>query len=473
MRKKIVSGFLWKFGEQISSQLVSFVLSIILARLLTPEDYGVVALINVFILIANVFVVSGFGAALIQKENSDETDFSTMFYLSELMSIIIYAIIFILAPLISKFYANPAMTLILRVFALQLPISAFNGIQQAYISKHLMFRKVFVSTTISAILSGIIGVIFAYNGFGVWALIGQYLSNTVIISMTLALQVKWHPQLKFSWKAGKPLVDYGWKILVTSLLGQFFNELRSLILGKVYTTSELAYYNRGLQFPELFSNNVNNSISGVLFPVLSEYGNDFVKVKFGLRRAIRMSTFVLMPILFGLMVTSREIILLLLTEKWIKVVPFMQILCLSCLFDTVSNENIQALKAIGKSDTLLKLELIKKPIYLILLIVGIKVNIFAVAVTMVVYNIIAVFINMAPNQKFLNYSFKEQLQDMLPALFASILMSTVVYVIGRHISSYIFAVLVIKVLCGILTYLMIAFVFRMKALKEILKYKSA
>lgn len=473
MRKKIVSGFLWKFGEQISSQLVSFILSIILARLLTPEDYGVVALINIFILIANVFVVSGFGAALIQKENSDETDFSTMFYLSEIMSVIIYVIIYILAPLIAKFYANPAMTLILRIFALQLPISAFNGIQQAYISKHLMFKKVFVSTTISAILSGIIGVIFAYNGFGVWALIGQYLSNTVIISMTLALQVKWYPQLKFSWKAGKPLVDYGWKILVTSLLGQFFNELRSLILGKVYTTSELAYYNRGLQFPELFSNNVNNTISGVLFPVLSEYGNDFARVKFGLRRAIRMSTFILMPILFGLIVTSREIILLLLTEKWIKAVPFMQILCLSCIFDTVSNENTQALKAIGKSDTLLKLELVKKPIYLILLIVGIEINIFAVAVTMVVYNIIAVFINMAPNRKFLNYSFKEQLQDMLPALFASILMSIIVYAIGRHISLHVFATLVIKVLCGILIYLMIAFVFRMKALKEILDYKSA
>ena len=471
MRKKVVSGFFWKFGEQISSQLISFILSIILARLLTPNDYGVVALVNVFIVIANVFVTSGFGTALIQKENSDETDFSTIFYLSELMSIIIYLIIFVSAPLISKFYNNYAMILILRVFALQLPISAFNGIQQAYISKYLMFRKVFISTTISAILSGIIGVIMAYIGLGVWALIGQYLSNTIIVSLALALQINWHPQLKFSWQSGKPLINFGWKILAASLLGQFFNQLRSLILGKVYATSNLAYYNRGLRFPELISENVNSTISGVLFPVLSEYGNNLLRVKEGLRRSIRMSTFILMPLLFGLMVTSKEIILLLLTVKWIKAVPFMQILCLSCVFDTVSNENIQALKAIGRSDILLKLEFIKKPVYLALLILGIKLNVFAVAVTMALYNVIAVFINMTPNRKFLNYSFREQLQDMIPALLASITMSTMTYCVG-YLRIPVILSFILKILCGVICYVSIAVIFRMKALKEILRYKN-
>ena len=244
MKGKIVTGFFWKFGEQVSSQLVSFILSIILARLLTPNDYGVVALVNVFIILANVFVTSGFGTALIQKENSNEVDFSTIFYLSEAVSIIVYAIIFFLAPFIANFYKNSEMTLILRVFALQLPISAFNSIQQAYISKHIMFKKVFVSTTISAILSGLIGIFMAYSDFGVWALIGQYLSNTIIVSITLALQISWRPKLIFSWEAGKPLISFGWKILATSLLGEFFNQLRSLILGKVYTASDLAYYNR-------------------------------------------------------------------------------------------------------------------------------------------------------------------------------------------------------------------------------------
>ncbi|HIS17277.1 MAG TPA: lipopolysaccharide biosynthesis protein [Candidatus Coprovivens excrementavium] len=471
MKGKIVTGFFWKFGEQVSSQLVSFILSIILARLLTPNDYGVVALVNVFIILANVFVTSGFGTALIQKENSNEVDFSTIFYLSEAVSIIVYAIIFFLAPFIANFYKNSEMTLILRVFALQLPISAFNSIQQAYISKHIMFKKVFVSTTISAILSGLIGIFMAYSDFGVWALIGQYLSNTIIVSITLALQISWRPKLIFSWKAGKPLISFGWKILATSLLGEFFNQLRSLILGKVYTASDLAYYNRGLRFPELVSNNVNNTISGVLFPVLSKYGNDFDKVKTGLRRAIRMSTFILMPLLFGMMMTSKEIILLLLTKKWIAAVPYMQILCMSCIFDTVSNENIQALKSIGRSDALLKLEILKKPIYLFLLLLGIKISVMVMAETMVIYNVIAVLINMSPNRKFLNYSFIEQVQDILPAFLASSFMSVIVYLVGSF-SLSIGISFIIKVVCGVLSYLLIAILFRMQALKEIMKYRA-
>lgn len=471
MKNKVVNGFFWKFGEQVSSQLVSFILSIILARLLTPNDYGVVALVNIFILIANVFVTSGFGTALIQKEDSDETDFSTIFYLSELMSILVYFLVFAIAPFVANFYNNSRMTLILRVFALQLPLSAFNGIQQAYISKHLMFKKVFVSTTISSILSGVIGICLAYAGFGVWALVSQYLSNTIIISITLALQISWHPQLKFSWNAGRPLINYGWKILAVSLLGQFFNQLRSLILGKVYSSADLAYYNRGLRFPELISENVNNTISGVLFPVLSEYGNDFYRVKNGLRKSIRMSTFILMPLLFGLIVTSKEVVLLLLTSKWLKSVPFMQILCLSCIFDTVSNENIQALKAIGKSDVLLRLEFIKKPVYLVFLILGMKINVFAVAATMSLYNVVAVLINMSPNRRLLHYSYREQLGDMLPALFASATMAILVYLVGNlHFS--VFLTLIVKIVCGALAYLFIAIVFKMRALSEILNYKQ-
>ncbi|MEE6635745.1 lipopolysaccharide biosynthesis protein [Limosilactobacillus pontis] len=471
MRKKIVTGFFWKFGEQISSQLVSFVLSIILARLLTPNDYGVVALVNVFIILANVFVTSGFGTSLIQKENSDELDFSTIFYLSELTSIFIYVVIFFVAPFIADFYKNPEMTLILRVFALQLPISAFNSIQQAYISKHIMFKKVFVSTTISAILSGIIGIAMAYSGFGVWALIGQYISNTIIISITLAMQISWRPRLMFSWSAGKPLLSFGWKMLATSLLGEFFNQLRSLILGKVYTASDLAYYNRGLRFPELVSNNVNNTISSVLFPVLSEYGNNLEKVKEGLRHAIRMSTFILMPLLFGMMITSKEIILLLLTKKWISAVPFMQILCMSCVFDTVSNENIQALKAIGRSDILLKLEILKKPIYLLLLLLGLRISVMAMAETMVIYNILAVLINMSPNRKLLSYSFTEQIQDMVPAFIASIAMSIIVSFVSKLDLSIGIAFLV-KVILGVSSYVLIAVIFRIKAFKEIIVYRT-
>lgn len=468
MKRKVITGFLWKFGEQVSSQLVTFILSIFLARLLSPKDYGVVALVNVFIVLADVFVTSGFGTSLIQKKDSDETDFSTIFYLSELMSIIIYVIIFFLAPLISKFYNNESLTIILRVFALRLPLSAFNGIQQAYISKHLIFKKVFISTTIATILSGIVGIIMAFFGFGVWSLIGQYLSNTVFISITLAAQIKWYPKLKFSWNAGKPLLSFGWKILATDLLGNFFNQLRSLILGKVYTTADLAYYNRGQKFPDLVASNVDSTVATVLFPTLSEYNHDLEKVKSVTRRSIRLSTFIIFPLLFGLAATSKPIILLLLTKKWIAAVPLMQILCFSDIFDTVSNTNIQAIKAVGRSDILLKLEFIKKPIYLVLLIIGMMINVYMVAYTMVIYNVIAVLINMSPNRKIIGYSFKEQVSDILPAWLNSFFMFLVVYYIGSVLNFPIIFNLLIQVFVGIIIYVTLAVVFKMSSLKEVL-----
>lgn len=468
MKNKAVSGFFWKFGEQISSQLVTFVLSIVLARLLTPKDYGVVALVNIFITIANVFVTSGFGTALVQKKSPNETDFSTVFYMSEGMSFLAYLVIFFIAPFVAKFYNNSELIPILRVFALTLPLSAFNGIQQAYISKHLMFKKVFISTTVSAILSGIIGVVMAYLGFGVWALVGQSLSNVIIVSIVLFSEIKWYPKNKFSWEAGKPLLSFGWKMLATDLLATFFNQLRSLLLGKTYTTSELAYYNRGLRFPELISDNVNGTVSSVLFPVLANYGDDHVKIKEGLRRAIKASTFILMPLLFGMMGTTKQIVLLLLTEKWVRVIPYMQILCMSCIFDSVSNENMQALKAIGRSDSLLKLEFVKKPLYLILLLIGMRISVYALAVTQVIYNILAVWINMAPNRKFLNYTFKEQLEDMIPALLNSIIMFEIVYGIGNILKTSLLLTFIIQVLVGMAVYLIIAVVFKMSALKDVL-----
>lgn len=469
MKRKVLIGFFWKFGEQLSSQMVSFVLSIILARLLSPTDYGVVALVNVFIVIADVFVTSGFGTSLIQKKDSDETDFSTIFYLSEIVSIIIYLLIFISAPWIAKFYNNSQLTLILRVFALKLPLSAFNGIQQAYISKHLMFEKVFVSTTIAAILSGIIGISMAYLDCGVWSLIGQYLSNTIFISVTLAAQIKWYPKWRFSWKAGKPLLDFGWKMLATDLLGQIFNQLRSLILGKVYTSADLAYYNRGQRFPDLVSTNIDGTLSTVLFPTMSKYNDDLNEIKKITRKSIRTSTFVIMPLLFGMAATSRPIVLLLLTKKWIATVPLMQILCFSDAFDTVSNTNMQALKAVGRSDILLKLELIKKPIYLFLLVIGIKISIYAVAYTMVVYNILAVLINMAPNRKLLNYSFIEQLSDILPALLNSILMYCVVMLSAYIIKAPLLVIFILQIFIGISTYIFMANIFKMDAFNGIIK----
>lgn len=462
MKNKIFSGFFWKFNEQISSQIVTFILSIVLARILTPKDYGTVALINVFITLADVFVTSGFGSALIQKRDADDVDFSTMFYISEIFSIVIYLILFFIAPYISIFYNNADLTLIIRVLALKLPLSAFNAIQQAYVSKKMLFKKIFISTTVSSIISGLVGIIIAYLGFGVWALVVQYILNTIIISIALFVQLDWHPQLKFSWSSGKPLLDYGWKIVATSFMGNFFNQLRTLLLGKMYTPAELAFYNRGQKFPDLVSQNIDGTISTVLFPAISEFNDDLQKVKKMIRRSLRVSTFIIMPIMFGMAATSKPIILMLLTDKWIDSVPYMQYLCIAGAFGTISNTNMQAISAIGRSDVLLKLELIKKPLYLILLLIGLKISVLAVAYTMLIYTIYSTVINMSPNRKLLNYKFKEQVSDILPALSLSLIMFLVVDSLTL-LNLPMMIIFIIQIVVGIVIYVFLAIIFKLEA----------
>ncbi|WP_432739132.1 lipopolysaccharide biosynthesis protein [Ligilactobacillus agilis] len=462
MKNKIFSGFFWKFNEQISSQLVTFIISIVLARILTPKDYGIVALINVFISLADVFVTSGFGSALIQKKDADDVDFSTIFYISEIFSIVVYMFLFFIAPYIADFYNNTDLTVIVRVLALKLPLSAFNAIQQAYVSKKMLFKKIFISTTVSSIISGIVGIIVAYLGYGIWALVVQYILNTIIISIALFVQLDWHPQLKFSWASGKPLLSYGWKIVATSFIGTFFNQLRTLLLGKMYTPAELAFYNRGQKFPELVSQNIDGTISTVLFPAISEFNDDLSKVKSMIRRSLRLSTFIIMPIMFGMAATSKPIILILLTDKWISSVPYMQYLCIAGAFGTISNTNMQAISAIGRSDVLLKLELVKKPLYLILLLIGLRISVLAVAYTMLIYTICSTVMNMSPNRKLLNYKFKEQVSDILPALSLSLIMFLVVDSLTL-LNLPMMIIFIIQIVVGIVIYVFLAIIFKLEA----------
>ncbi|WP_286028564.1 lipopolysaccharide biosynthesis protein [Ligilactobacillus agilis] len=462
MKNKIFSGFFWKFNEQISSQLVTFIISIVLARILTPKDYGIVALINVFISLADVFVTSGFGSALIQKKDADDVDFSTIFYISEIFSIVVYMFLFFIAPYIADFYNNTDLTVIVRVLALKLPLSAFNAIQQAYVSKKMLFKKIFISTTVSSIISGIVGIIVAYLGYGIWALVVQYILNTIIISIALFVQLDWHPQLKFSWSSGKPLLSYGWKIVATSFIGTFFNQLRTLLLGKMYTPAELAFYNRGQKFPELVSQNIDGTISTVLFPAISEFNDDLSKVKSMIRRSLRISTFIIMPIMFGMAATSKPIILILLTDKWISSVPYMQYLCIAGAFGTISNTNMQAISAIGRSDVLLKLELIKKPLYLILLLIGLKISVLAVAYTMLIYTLCSVLMNMSSNRKLLDYKLKEQFSDILPALSLSLIMFLVVDSLTL-LNLSIMIIFIIQIITGLTIYVLLAMVFKLEA----------
>lgn len=468
-RNNFFSGFFWKFNEQITAQIVSFIVSIILARLLTPKDYGIVSLVNVFIVISEVFVTSGFSTSLIQKRTASRLDFSTIFYCSLLFSILVYVVIYCMAPTIADFYNNNQLVSVLRIFALRLPISAFNSIQMAYVSRELAFRKIFVSTSIATLLSGVLGIVMAYMGFGVWALVIQYISSSVFQMIVLFLEIPWKPRLEFSWNSAKSLMGYGWKILVASLLGTFFNEFRSLIIGKFYNAQSLAYYNRGSRFPELIGNNIDTTVSSVLFPVMSKYSNDMERLKAMVRRSIKTTTYIIMPIMLGLAVAAKPITVILLTDKWLPSVPFMQCLCISGVFGSISNANMQVVKASGRSDVILKLELIKKPIYFVLLLLAIRLDVLAVAVTMAIYNIIGTLINMAPNKRVINYSYKEQFRDVLPAMMLSIVMAIVVYPISLVDIPY-FVMLLLEIGVGATVYIGLSFIFKLESYWYLLKY---
>jgi teichuronic acid exporter len=460
LKKKVLSGLLWSFGERFMTQGVSFALSIILARLLMPSEYGLVALILVFINLASVFVTNGISESLIQKKNADETDFSTIFYCSFVMSIFIYIILFFTAPLIAKFYDNADLVWILRILALIIPVSSFNTIQQAFVSKKMMFKKFFFSNLGGTLVSGVIGIIMAYNGFGVWALVAQNLINTIVGTIVLFYTVQWRPRLLFSLQSAKELMGFGWKLVTADFINIGYNELRSLIIGKVYTMADLAYYNRGNQFPSLIITNINTAIAKVVFPAMAEVNDDISRLKAVTRRSMKITAYFIFPLMVGLMSVANPLILVLLTEKWLFVVPFLQICCIYWLFQPIQTANWQAIKALGRSDLLMNLEILKKVIGVSMLLLTMHINIYAIAISNAVFAGISMIINMIPNKKLINYSMAEQFRDIAPPFLLSIGMGGMIYTIS-WLSLPAIVTLGLQVLSGGIIYVGFSYLFKL------------
>lgn len=444
----------WKFAERIASQLVSFVVSIVLARILEPSDYGSIAMVMIFVTLSNVFVEGGFSSALIQKKDADKLDFSTVFYFSIVFSIFLYVILFFVAPYISRFYGDgyEILTPVLRVIGLQIIVYGANSVQQAYVSKKMMFKKFFWATLIGTIVSACIGLAMAYWGFGIWSLVGQQMAMVITNTIVLYLVTRKLPGLMFSFQRLKELFSYGAKILGASLLVSFFLDLRSLIIGKLYSAKDLAFFDRGRQFPNLIVTNINSSVGSVLFPQMSQEQDDKIRVKQLCRNSIRFSSFVMMPLMMGMAVCAEPLIRVLLTDKWIESVPFLRLFCIIYMFYPIHTANMQAIKAIGKSGTFLMLEIIKKLLELISLLLVMKISVMAIAINMAVLTTLFTFINAYPNIKFLDYSFKEQMNDMLPSLLLSTIMAILVYGIGLILPISDLGVLIVQVLFGIAFY---------------------
>lgn len=463
----IIKSLLWKYFERLGTQIISFVVSVILARLLTPDHYGAIALIMIFINVCNVIIDGGLNTALIQKKQADDLDFSTIFYSSLLISVLLYCILFFVAPYIAEFYAMPILSNVIRILGINIIFYALNSIQRAYVSKHMMFNVLFYSSFIAVLLSGLIGILLAYNGAGIWALVAQNLSSIIITSIVMWFTIKWRPLLMFSIDRFCGLFSYGWKILMANFITVMFVEVRKLCIGKIYSTSNLAYYEKGEQFPSLIMNNIFTSIQSILLPTFSEYQDDKLKIKSMMRRATKMSCFVIYPLMVGMIVTAEPLVNMLLGDKWNGAVPFIQIMCVANFFRPITISNWEAIKALGYSGVTLKLEVLKKIIDIVILLVTIKTGVMAVAWGVVLFNFICIFINLFPNIKLLNYRIKEQIFDATPTFLISILMGVVIYFF-RFMSIGNTLLFIIQFIIGVLTYIAFCLLFKEESMMYLL-----
>ena len=458
---KVIQNLFWRFAERSGAQIVSFIVSIVLARILVPEDYGTIALVTVFTAILQVFVDSGLGTALIQKKDADDLDFSSVFYFNFCVCIILYVGMFIAAPYIALFYEDRNLTSVVRVLSFTLVISGVKGIQQAYVSRNLLFKRFFFSTIGGTIFSAFLGIGMAYIGLGVWALVAQQLSNAAIDTLILWITVKWHPKRMFSWKRLKSLLTFGWKLLVSALLDTVYNNLRNLIIGKFYTSTDLAFYNQGDKFPKIVVTNINTSIDSVLLPTMSNVQDDRERVKQMTRRAIKTSTYVMAPLMMGLAFCAEPIVKLLLTDKWLPCVPFLRIFCITYMFWPVHTANLNAINAMGRSDWFLRLEIVKKITGMIILLSTMWFGVMAMAYSLLLSSVLSQIINSWPNRKLLNYGYLEQVRDFAPGILLAVIMGICVYFVG-FLPFSIIITLLIQTVVGAVIYIGVSAILRLE-----------
>ncbi|WKY46928.1 lipopolysaccharide biosynthesis protein [Eubacteriaceae bacterium ES3] len=462
IKSKVITSLFWKLMERGGTQGIQFIVQIVLARLLLPEEYGVLAILLVFIALANVFVQYGFNTSLIQKKDADETDFSTVFYSSLVVAGVIYIILFFTVPVIADFYENEMIIPLMRVLSLTLFIGALNSIQNAIVARNLEFKKLFYSSLGAIIISGVVGIFMAYRGLGIWALVFQQLSNQVTIALILWFTVKWRPRLLFSFESLKSLFSFGWKLLLSALINTFYTNIYTFVIGKLYSPEMLGYFNRGQQFPQLVVKNVNGSIQSVMFPAMASQQENRERLKGMARRSIVTSSFLVFPMMVGMAIIAEPMVKVLLTDKWLPSVPFLQIACASLALVPIHTANLQAINALGRSDIFLKLEIIKTVVDGLLLVIALFFGIYAIAWAMVVSSLIASFINAYPNLKLLNYSYKEQLKDILPSLLLSMIMGAGIYVFSFLGLSPLITIIV-QVSAGIIIYFGLAKIMKLES----------
>lgn len=459
-KSTVMSSMIWKLLEYGGAQLIQAIVQIILARLLMPEEYGLVILVVAFILVANVFIESGLTIALIQKKDVDEIDFSSVFYLNICIAAVLYVVIFLSAPYIADFYREPKIVQIIRVLSVTIFIGAVNSCQGAFLSRNMMFKKLFLSSIIGTLVAGVIGVGMAYSGFGVWALVANNVFRQLMVTSIIWMTLKWRPKLVFSIDRVKLLFSYGSKMTISALIYTLYENLVSILIVRAYSSSALGFYNRGSQFPKLIMMNVNGTIQAVMLPTLARYQSDRVKVKNMVKRSVKTSAFLVFPMMAGLAAIAEPLVKVLLTEKWLPSVFFLQIFCACYAFWPIGTANAQSISALGRSDIFLKLETVNTSINLGILFISIPRGVHAIAIGMLVSSVLTTLTAMYPASKLLGYKYSEQLKDVFPMVLVSAFMGAAVYSVHFLKLSSVKA-LAIQMVLGVVLYVSIAKLFKL------------
>lgn len=455
LRGKAIKGSGWSFIDNVANQGITFLVGLVLARLLTPEEYGLIGIITIFIAIFNSIVDSGFSNALIRKNDAKDIDYNTVFLTNLLFSVVLFIVLYVCAPVISRFFEQPLLVPLMRVMGSIVIINAFAIIQRTILVKAVDFKTQTKVSLISSIASGVLGIGMAVTGWGVWSLVGQQVSRQLLNSVFLWIFAKWYPKMEFSFRSFRELFDFGWKLLVSGLIDTVCTRIYQIVIGKFYSPAMLGQYTRADQFASIASSNITTVVQRVSYPILSSVQDDKERLKNGYKKIIKETMFITFTLMLGMAAIAKPMILTLIGEQWLPCVPFLQIVCLSMMLYPLSALNLNMLQVQGRSDLFLKLEIIKKTIAIAPLLLGIFVNIYWMLWSNFVVGLIAYYLNAYYSGPFLNYSIAEQFKDILPSFSIASSMSLVVYALS-FIELPALLLLAIQLIAGALLTLLIS-----------------
>lgn len=469
LKKKTISGIIWKGLERSFAQIVSMVVSIVLARILVPEDYSVVSVVTIFFTFCNLFISEGINSALIQKKDADELDYSTVLILNMGAAIVLYVIMFFSAPYIAKIYKNDIIEPVVRVMALTFFINGYKAVLSAKISSDMQFKRYFWATFGGTLLSAVVGIAMASKGFGAWALVAQHMTNSFVDSLILTFTTKIRFKLKFSAERFKSLFSYGGKIFFASIITTVYNEIKPLIVGTKFSTSALAFYNRGESFPSIINSLISATLTQTIFPAMTKLQDDRAALRNVTSRYISMMSFLIFPTLLGFFAISDEFIVVVLTEKWLAAAQYVKVFCIVYMLELIQIGNINAIKALGRSDLILKMEVIKKVTYavIIVLFVVFSNSPLLLACSAILCNIVATIVNTYPNKKLINYGYLDLFKDIIPNLINATVMCIVVMLVER-LSLNVYLMLVFKIFVGVIVYAFMVIITKNKSFKYLM-----